>query len=76
MLQSFTLCFFVCLAAESADLMPPYDLDLSLVSSVVARVLVTCQAAYAWLASKLHHFLSSWNVKMYIFFACTDVKVS
>lgn len=61
--------------SESADLMPPYDLDLSLVSGISSRLVFTCQLALSWCTGKLHQFLTTWNVKSYLFVACTDLKV-
>lgn len=61
--------------SESVELIPPYDLDLSLVSGISARLLSTCQASRTWCSSKLHHFLSTWNVQAYLFLAFTDLKM-
>lgn len=63
------------LHSESVELIPPYDLDLSLVSGISARLLTTCQASCTWCSNKLHHFLSTGNVQSFLFLAYTDLRI-
>lgn len=60
---------------ESSDLMPQYDLDLTLVSGICSRLLCICLMTCSWCSGKLHSFLSAGNLKTFLFVANTDLKM-
>ena len=69
---AFDLTWF----SESVDLIPQFDIDLSLVSGISSRLLASCRLSHTWCTTKLHHSLASGNTKTYLFLSNTDLRVS
>ena len=62
--------------AETVDLIPQFDVDLSLVSGISTRLLSSCRLSHMWCTNNRHHTLSFWNTKTYLFLSNTDLRVS
>ena len=69
---AFDLTWF----SESVDLIPQFDIDLSLVSGISSRLLASCRLSHTWCTTKMHHSLASGNTKTYLFLSNTDLRVS